>query len=292
MGNYVISNKRKEGIFMSNVAQTTLAKSVSYSGIGLHAAEEVHMVLCPAPATTGIVFIRTDLPGRPSVKAHLSNVTNTMRATTLEDGEAKVFTVEHVLSALNGLQIDNCIIEMDSAEPPVADGSSLNFVELIEQAGVKELDEARRELVVRRQHLVQEDDKFIAIVPYDGFRITFTSINPHPLLGVQFFDAEITKESYVKEIAYARTIAFTEELEMMKKLGLGKGGTLENVVVYDKEECLSVPRVDDELVRHKVLDIIGDMAMIGRPLKGHIIAVKSSHKLNSLLTNKIAEELD
>lgn len=115
---------------MSNVAQTTLAKSVSYSGIGLHAAEEVHMVLCPAPANTGIVFIRTDLPGRPSVKAHLSNVTNTMRATTLEDGEAKVFTVEHVLSALNGLQIDNCIIEMDSAEPPVADGSSLNFVNL------------------------------------------------------------------------------------------------------------------------------------------------------------------
>lgn len=277
---------------MSYVAQTTLARSVSYSGIGLHAAEEVHMVMCPAAANTGIVFIRTDLPGRPSVKAHLSNVTNTMRATTLEDGEAKVFTVEHVLSALNGLQIDNCIIEMDSAEPPVADGSSLNFVELIQQAGVKELDEPRQELVVHKQHLVQENDKFIAIVPYDGFRITFTSINPHPLLGVQFFDAEITKESYVKEIAYARTIAFTEELDMMKKLGLGKGGTLENVVVYDKTGCLSVPRVDDELVRHKVLDVIGDMAMIGRPLRGHIIAVKSSHKLNSLLTNKIVEELD
>lgn len=277
---------------MSYVAQTTLARSVSYSGIGLHAAEEVHMVMCPAAANTGIVFIRTDLPGRPSVKAHLSNVTNTMRATTLEDGEAKVFTVEHVLSALNGLQIDNCIIEMDSAEPPVADGSSLNFVELIQQAGVKELDEPRQELVVHKQHLVQENDKFIAIVPYDGFRITFTSINPHPLLGVQFFDAEITKESYIKEIAYARTIAFTEELDMMKKLGLGKGGTLENVVVYDKTGCLSVPRVDDELVRHKVLDVIGDMAMIGRPLRGHIIAVKSSHKLNSLLTNKIVEELD
>lgn len=285
-------NNRKEGMRMSYVAQTTLARSVSYSGIGLHAAEEVHMVMCPAAANTGIVFIRTDLPGRPSVKAHLSNVTNTMRATTLEDGEAKVFTVEHVLSALNGLQIDNCIIEMDSAEPPVADGSSLNFVELIQQAGVKELDEPRQELVVHKQHLVQENDKFIAIVPYDGFRITFTSINPHPLLGVQFFDAEITKESYIKEIAYARTIAFTEELDMMKKLGLGKGGTLENVVVYDKTGCLSVPRVDDELVRHKVLDVIGDMAMIGRPLRGHIIAVKSSHKLNSLLTNKIVEELD
>ncbi len=276
---------------MSYVAQTTLAGAVSYSGIGLHAAREVHMVLRPAPANTGIVFVRTDLPGRPSVKAHFSNVTNTMRATTLECGEAKVFTVEHVLSALRGLQIDNCLVEMDSAEPPVADGSSLNFVELIEKAGVVPLDAPRQELVIQKQHLVQEEDKFIAVIPYDGFRITFTSINPHPLLGVQFFDAEITRDTYIREIAYARTIAFTEELEMLRKLGLGKGGTLENVVVYDKDTCLSVPRVADELVRHKVLDIIGDLAMVGRPLRGHIIAVKSSHKLNNLLAKKIMEEL-
>ncbi|WP_301860944.1 UDP-3-O-acyl-N-acetylglucosamine deacetylase [uncultured Megasphaera sp.] len=277
---------------MSHVLQTTLARPVSYSGIGLHAAQEVHMVLGPAPADTGIVFIRTDLPGRPSVKAHLTNVTNTMRATTLEHGAAKVFTVEHVLSALNGLQIDNCFVEMDSAEPPVADGSSLNFVELIEQAGVRTLQAPRHELAVSRQHLVQEDDKFIAILPYDGFRITFTSINPHPLLGVQFFDAEITRETYVKEIAYARTIAFTQELDMLKKLGLGKGGTLENVVVYDDHTCLSKLRVSDELVRHKVLDIIGDLALVGPTLKGHVIAVKSSHKLNHLLTQKIVEELN
>lgn len=274
-----------------SMMQTTLADSVSYNGIGLHAANEVHMVMRPAPANTGIVFVRTDLPGQPSVQAYLANVTNTMRATTLEKGEAKVFTVEHVLSALRGLQVDNCIVEMDSAEPPVADGSSLNFVELIEKAGITQLDVPREEIVIKKQHLVQEDDKFIAVVPYDGFRITFTSINPHPMLGVQFFDVEINPESYVRDIAYARTIAFTEELEMIRKLGLGKGGNLENTIVYDQTTCLSKLRADDELVRHKVLDVIGDISLLGKPLRGHIIAVKSSHKLNNLLTHDIFEEM-
>lgn len=277
---------------MTNVVQTTLARPVSYSGIGLHAANEVHMVLRPAPADTGIVFVRTDLAGNPSVPAQLAYVTNTMRATTLEQGEAKVFTVEHLLSALQGMSVDNCIVEMDSVEPPVADGSSLTFVRLIEQAGIQKLDMPRRVLTVRRQHLVQEEDKFIAILPYDGFRITFTSINPHPLLGVQFSDTEITKDNYIRDIAFARTIAFTKELAMLKKLGLGKGGTLENTIVYDDTTCLSVLRSDDELVRHKVLDVIGDMALLGRSLKGHIIAVKSSHKLNNMLARQISEEMN
>lgn len=277
---------------MTNVVQTTLARPVSYSGIGLHAANEVHMVLRPAPADTGIVFVRTDLAGNPSVPAQLAYVTNTMRATTLEQGEAKVFTVEHLLSALQGMAVDNCIVEMDSVEPPVADGSSLTFVRLIEQAGIQKLDMPRRVLTVRRQHLVQEEDKFIAILPYDGFRITFTSINPHPLLGVQFSDTEITKDNYIRDIAFARTIAFTKELAMLKKLGLGKGGTLENTIVYDDTTCLSVLRSDDELVRHKVLDVIGDMSLLGRSLKGHIIAVKSSHKLNNMLARQISEEMN
>ena len=277
---------------MTNVVQTTLARPVSYSGIGLHAANEVHMVLRPAPADTGIVFVRPDLAGNPSVPAQLAYVTNTMRATTLEQGEAKVFTVEHLLSALQGMAVDNCTVEMDSVEPPVADGSSLTFVRLIEQAGIQKLDMPRRVLTVRRQHLVQEEDKFIAILPYDGFRITFTSINPHPLLGVQFSDTEITKDNYIRDIAFARTIAFTKELAMLKKLGLGKGGTLENTIVYDDTTCLSVLRSDDELVRHKVLDVIGDMALLGRSLKGHIIAVKSSHKLNNMLARQISEEMN
>ena len=276
---------------MPHVVQTTLAKPVSYNGIGLHAANEVHMVLRPAPADTGIVFIRTDLPGTPSVPARLSYVTNTMRATTLENGEAKVFTVEHLLSALYGLKVDNCIVEMDSLEPPVADGSSFTFVDLINQAGIVELNELCSDYAVTQQQLVQEDDKFIAILPYDGLRITFTSINPHPLLGVQFLDVEVGPESYVKEIAPARTIAFTKELEMLQKMGLGKGGTVENVVVYDDTTCLSKLRFTDELVRHKVLDIIGDFSLLGRQVKGHIIAVKSSHKLNNLLSLKLWNEM-
>lgn len=276
---------------MSKDVQTTLKKAVSYSGIGLHAAHEVHMTMRPAPADTGVVFVRTDLPGQPSVKAHFDNVTNTMRATTLESGEAKVFTVEHVLSALMGLRVDNCIIEMDSVEPPVADGSSQTFVQLIEEAGIQPLHAPRHVLKIKKQHLVEDNDKFIAILPYDGFRITFTSIKDHPLLGVQFFDAVITPETYKKEVSFARTIAFTDELEMLKKLGLGKGGTLQNTIVYDDTKCLSKLRSPDELVRHKVLDVIGDLSLVGTPLEGHIIAVKSSHKLNSLLAHKIMEEV-
>lgn len=275
---------------MAQVLQTTLKKAVSYEGIGLHAANKVHMIMRPAPANTGIVFVRTDLPGKPSVPAQLAHVTNTMRATTLEQGAAKVFTVEHILSALSGLGVDNCVIEMDSVEPPVADGSGLSFVNLIEESGIVTLQEPRHVWEVHEQHLVEEGDKFIAIVPYDGFRITFTSINPHPLLGVQFMDVDITPERYVKEVAFARTIAFTKELEMLKKLGLGKGGTLQNTIVYDDTTCLSKLRADDELVRHKVLDVVGDLALLGHPLKGHIIAVKSSHKLNNMLAKKINEE--
>ena len=277
---------------MSPMMQTTLNKTVSYEGIGLHAGLPVHMTLRAAEANTGIHFIRTDLPDSPAIPANLSYVTNTMRATTLEKGEAKVFTVEHLLSALQGLHIDNCIVEMDSVEPPVADGSSADFVTMIKKAGIRELNAKREVYRVKKQHLVQEEDIFIAILPYDGFRITFTSINPHPLLGVQFIDTEITEQSYIDEISFARTIAFTEELEMMKKLGLGKGGTIENVVVYDNDACLSVPRTSDELVRHKVLDIIGDLSLIGRQLQGHVIAVKSSHKLNNLLARQIYKEMN
>ena len=276
---------------MSSEKQRTIGKPVFYEGVGLHAGLPVHMTLRPADVDEGTCFVRTDLPGNPSVPANQSYVTNTMRATTLEKGEAKVFTVEHVLSALQGLKIDNCVVEMDSPEPPVGDGSSAVFVDMIKEAGVVEQDAPRNVYAVTKQRVVQEDDKFIAVLPYDGFRITFTSINPHPLLGVQFFDSEVTEQSYIDDICYARTIAFTEELEMMRKLGLGKGGTIENVVVYDKDTCLSQLRSDDELVRHKVLDIIGDLSLIGRPLKGHIIAVKSSHKLNNLLAKCIYEDM-
>lgn len=270
--------------------QKTIAKEIQYKGAGLHSGLPVTMTMKPAPVDTGVVFVRTDIEGHPQVRAHITNVTNTMRATTLEKGEAKVFTVEHVLSALYGLEVDNCYIEMDSVEPPIADGSGQVFVDLLVEAGIVELDKEQVVHAVEKAHSIYAGDKYIVVLPYDGLRITFTSINPHPLLGTQFADYEITRESYEKEIARARTIGFMNEIEHLQSLGLAKGGNLENCIVYDDEKCLSTLRFDDELVRHKILDVLGDISLIG-PIKGHIIAVKSSHELNAKLSREIYKEM-
>lgn len=266
--------------------QHTIGKDVTYKGLGLHSGMPVTMTMHPAAPGTGIIFKRSDLPGGPEVPAQSRYITNTLRATTLEKGEAKVFTVEHVLSALYALQIDNCVIEMDSPEPPVGDGSAKTFCVMVEEAGIETQDEMIPILTLDTSAAVYEDNKFITALPYDGLRITFTSINPHPLLGTQMRDVVIDHDSYMKEIAPARTIGFTWELEAMRKMGLGKGGTLENAVVYSETECLSQLRFPDELVRHKILDILGDISLVG-PLHAHIIAVLGSHKLNAELSEKL-----
>lgn len=240
----------------------------------------------PAPAGSGIIFRRIDLTGTPEVPARSEFVTNTLRATTLERGDAKVFTVEHILSALFALRIDNCILEMDAPEPPVADGGALTFSQMILEAGVVELEKPIDILTLETSVAVYEDNKFITALPYDGLRITFTSINPHPLLGTQMKDFTIDKETYIREIAPSRTIGFTWELEAMRQMGLGKGGTLENAVVYSETDCLSELKFPDELVRHKILDILGDISLVG-PLHAHIIAVMGSHKLNAALAAKL-----
>lgn len=266
--------------------QHTIMRPVHYEGNGLHSGMPVKMTMHPLPAGQGIIFRRTDLPGMPKVPAKREYVTNTLRATTLTKGEARVFTVEHVLSALLGMQIDNCLIEMDSPEPPVGDGSAMTFVSMIKEAGIKEQDEKASILTLSEGVAVYEGNKFIAALPYDGLRVTYTSINPHPLLGTQVLDVTVDRESYEKEIAKARTIGFTWELEEMRKMGLGKGGTLENAIVYSETECLSKLRFPDELVRHKMLDILGDLSLLGA-FNAHIIAVMGSHKLNAELAEKM-----
>lgn len=266
--------------------QHTIGKDVTYKGLGLHSGMPVTMTMHPAAPGAGIIFKRSDLPGGPEVPAQSRYITNTLRATTLEKGEAKVFTVEHVLSALYALQLDNCVIEMDSPEPPVGDGSAKTFCDMVQEAGIETQDEMIPILTLDTSAAVYEDNKFITALPYDGLRITFTSINPHPLLGTQMRDVVIDHDSYMKEIAPARTIGFTWELEAMRKMGLGKGGTLENAVVYSETECLSQLRFPDELVRHKILDILGDISLVG-PLHAHIIAVLGSHKLNAELSEKL-----
>ena len=270
--------------------QTTVGKTVTYTGIGLHSGRDVTMTLSPAGANTGIIFARTDLPGVPQVAAVAGNVTNAMRATTLESGQAKVFTVEHLLAAFYAMGIDNCLVGINSVEPPVADGSSLPFVRLIEEAGITEQDAKRQLVRVTEAQTIRVDDKFITILPYDGLRITFTSINSHPMLGVQFGDYEITKDVFIRDIAPARTIGFMHEVELLQAQGLALGGSLENAVVYDDEKVLTPLRFEDELVRHKILDIIGDLALAGH-IKGHIIAVKASHAINTALAKKIVEHI-
>ena len=268
--------------------QHSIKKTVVYKGNGLHSGIPVTLTMHPAAPGTGIIFRRIDLPNQPEVPAHIHYVTNTLRATTLERNLAKVFTVEHILSGLYALQIDNCIIEMDSPEPPVGDGSSKVFVDLILEAGIETQKEEIEVFELPHSVSVYEEDKFIAALPYKGLRVTFTSVNPHPLLGTQVMDLEITSNSYIKEISSARTIGFTKEIETMRKMGLGLGGTLENAVVYSEKDCLSKPRWSDELVRHKILDILGDVSLVG-PFNAHIIAVLGSHKLNADLSAKLIQ---
>ena len=272
--------------------QTTLAAEASYTGIGLHSGREVHMVLKPAPADTGLVFVRTDLEGQPQIHATASNVTSTMRATTVEENGCKVFTIEHLMSAFHALRIDNCYIEIDAEEPPVADGSSLAFFQKMKDAGVKELAAERKEIVIDKVYRIddEESNRFVMVLPYDGFRVSFTSVNPHKLIGVQYENFEISPELYEREIAPARTIAYEQEIEAPRNMGLGLGGTLESVIVYNDEVWLNPLHFEDELVRHKILDVIGDLRLAG-PIRGHVIAVASGHALNTNLAKKLVENL-
>ena len=261
--------------------QQTLAQKVSYTGVGLHSGKEVLMTLCPAEVNTGIVFVRTDLPERPEIPAMAENVTSTLSA-----NGAEVFTVEHLMAALAAMQIDNCRIEMNSPEPPVTDGSAAVFCDLILQAGRVKQEAVRRVYAVPKSFAVYEGDKYITIQPYDGYRISFVSINPHPKLGTQYFDIELTEESFLKEIARARTVGFMHEIKQLQAMGLGLGGSIENVVIFDEDKVLTPMRFEDELIRHKILDVVGDLNLLGA-LKGHVIAVKSGHAFNSGLAKQI-----
>lgn len=267
--------------------QTTIAKTVTHTGRGLHSGREVTIVLNPAPADTGIVFIRVDLPDRPRIPAKSDSVTSTIRATTIGKDQIKVFTIEHLLSALHVLRIDNCFIEIDAEEPPVADGSSLIFFDLIKAAGVELQEKKRQEIIVDQVYRIDDGDRFVMVLPYDGFRVSFTSLNPHKLIGVQYQDFIINEEVYRREVAPARTIAYEQEIETLKNMGLGLGGTIDSVIVYNDNGWLNELRYEDELVRHKILDVIGDLRLAGI-IRGHVIAVKSGHALNALLAKKLA----
>lgn len=269
--------------------QRTLKAEVSYTGIGLHSGREVHATLKPAPEDTGIVFVRKDLPDEPQIHAKAANVTSTLRATTVEENGHKVFTIEHLMSAFHAHRIDNAYVELDSEEPPVADGASLVFFELMAKAGIVEQAKDRREIVIDKVYRIDDEKtgRFVMVLPYDGFRVSFTSLNPHKLIGVQYEDFHVDEAVYCKEIAPARTIAYEKEIQALREMGLGLGGSLENVIVYNDEGWLNPLHFEDELVRHKILDVIGDLRLAGI-IRGHVIAVASGHALNTQLAKKIA----
>lgn len=269
--------------------QRTLKTEISYTGIGLHSGREVHATLKSAPEDTGIVFVRTDLPGAPQIHAKAENVTSTLRATTVEEDGHKVFTIEHLMSAFHAHRIDNAYVELDSEEPPVADGASLVFFELMAKAGIAEQAKDRKEIVIDKVYRIDDEKtgRFVMVLPYDGFRVSFTSLNPHKLIGVQYEDFHIDEAVYHKEIAPARTIAYEKEIQALREMGLGLGGSLENVIVYNDEGWLNPLHFEDELVRHKILDVIGDLRLAGI-IRGHVIAAASGHALNTQLAKEIA----
>ena len=269
--------------------QRTLKTEISYTGIGLHSGREVHATLKPAPKDPGIVFVRTDLPGAPQIHAKAENVTSTLRATTVEEDGHKVFTIEHLMSAFHAHRIDNAYVELDSEEPPVADGASLVFFELMAKAGIAEQAKDRKEMVIDKVYRIDDEKtgRFVMVLPYDGFRVSFTSLNPHKLIGVQYEDFHIDEAVYHKEIAPARTIAYEKEIQALREMGLGLGGSLENVIVYNDEGWLNPLHFEDELVRHKILDVIGDLRLAGI-IRGHVIAAASGHALNTQLAKEIA----
>lgn len=271
--------------------QRTLAQSASLTGSALHTGGHVTLTIHPAPAGHGYKFRRTDLPDEPIIDAKAEHVKTVERSTTLVEGNAKIHTVEHILSALTGMRVDNALIEMNANEPPIGDGSALPYVELIKRAGIVELEEVRSVFEASEPiHFESKNGSIMTLFPGTGFRISCTQVGPNGRF-TQYLSLEITPEIYEKEIAPARTFVFYEEVKELMEKGLIKGGSLENALVVRGDSVLSKEplRFADEFVRHKILDIIGDLALVGRPLQGHIVAVRPGHGPNTELARLVAK---
>jgi UDP-3-O-[3-hydroxymyristoyl] N-acetylglucosamine deacetylase len=274
--------------------QRTLKSLVKSSGVGLHTGQKVRMVLRPAPPDTGIVFRRIDLASPVSIPARAENVGEARLASTLIKDGVKVHTVEHLMSALAGLGIDNAFVDLDAPELPIMDGSASPFALLIQQAGIAEQGAPKRFLRVRKTVEVKEGDKWARLEPYQGLRMSFSIEFRHPVIdrSTQSVTVDFAETSYLKEIARARTFGFMHEVEDLKDSGLALGGGLDNAVVLDEHSVLNSDglRFADEFIRHKLLDAIGDLYLLGRPLLGAFTAHKSGHALNNKLARAALAE--
>jgi UDP-3-O-[3-hydroxymyristoyl] N-acetylglucosamine deacetylase len=267
--------------------QRTLKSLIRASGVGLHTGQKVRMALRPAPPDTGIVFRRIDLASPVDIPARADLVGETKLCSGLVRGEAKVYTVEHLMSALSGLGVDNAYVDLDAPELPIMDGSASPFALLLQQAGLEEQAAPKRFLRVKKTIEVKDGDKWARLEPYQGFRLSFSIDFRHPVIerSTQSVTVDFAETSYLKEIARARTFGFMHEVEDLKDSGLALGGGLDNAVLLDEHEVLNSEglRFADEFIRHKLLDAIGDLYLLGRPLLGAFTAHKSGHALNNKL---------
>ncbi|MGH7942333.1 MAG: bifunctional UDP-3-O-[3-hydroxymyristoyl] N-acetylglucosamine deacetylase/3-hydroxyacyl-ACP dehydratase [Limisphaerales bacterium] len=281
-GNPTILAKRAGVLFNLPVLnQQTLNRPAEFSGIGLHSGNRVNMRILPAAANCGVRFRRVDLEGKPEIEARVENVAETNRSTTLARGNVKIHTVEHVLAALAGFGIDNAVIELDSNEPPIADGSSREFSKIIQAAGIAPQAEKRELFAPAEPIELESGETVMTLLPDDGFKITCTSADRSGRF-TQFFSVELSPKTWERELAHARTFCFFEEIEHLIKNNLIKGGGLENAIVIREDAVLTTEplRYPEEFVRHKMLDIVGDLSLVGKAIRGHLIAVKPSHATN------------
>jgi UDP-3-O-[3-hydroxymyristoyl] N-acetylglucosamine deacetylase / 3-hydroxyacyl-[acyl-carrier-protein] dehydratase len=273
--------------------QRSLLREVSVRGTALHTGDTVHLKMKPAPVDHGVVFVRTDLHGSPQLRARVDHVTELVRSTTISSGHVKISTVEHVLSALHGCGVDNVLIEMDASEPPILDGSARGFVNMILEGEPVEQEKEREYFELDSPISVTRGASSIIALPHDKLKITCTSADDRGI-HTQHLSLEIDPDIFTSQVAAARTFTIYEDIEELLKLGKIRGGSLENAIVLKGDKILSKEplRFKDELVRHKILDIIGDVLLLGMPLKAHIIAVRPGHAINSELTRKLFEQME
>jgi UDP-3-O-[3-hydroxymyristoyl] N-acetylglucosamine deacetylase len=271
--------------------ETTVNKPVETSGVGLHSGVPVRIRILPAPASNGIVFVRTDLDGF-TIPASWRYVQKVSYATSLMRQGVLISTTEHLLSTFYSMGIDNAFVEIDNLEVPILDGSGQCFVEMIQSAGIRHTRRRKRFLRIRKPVSVEGGGKRITILPSDRFLLTCDVFFPHPLVGRQSLEMEVTPENYAADLAPARTFGFEYELHQMRNMGLIRGASLENAVCFDRESILNPGglRFPDECCRHKALDLIGDLALIGKPLLGHVIAEKAGHAMHFALVNRIMSD--
>ncbi len=274
---------------MSMICQTTIARPVAISGIGLHTGQRINMTLRPADAGVGIIFHRSLEDRTVTIEACSNNVVDTRMATVLGKGDVHISTVEHLLAALSAYGIDNLHIDIDGPEVPIMDGSAAPFTSIIEEAGLRKHPQSRKFLAIRQPVSVIDGEKRVSIIPSRFFRVTFDIAFQHPCIALQQRSVKVTAAGFRRDLSPARTFGFLRDVEMLKAAGLARGGSLENAIVVDDERILNPEglRFQDEFVRHKILDAIGDLSLIGYPILGHVRAFKAGHDINHQLVQKL-----